>query len=319
MNLNKYIIGLLAVGGIFCFQACSDESYDVEGSSLNQVYINMNRWSSTENLQNAFVYEVMRPPVGSTLKSGPEKVKIGVRSTKVASEDITVTLDIDKNTFIGNYSSFPNGVNISLDKHTLTIPAGSMLSSDSVTVEIEDGKWDEFADDSYLLPLKIISVSNAELSEGHSLAYLVVNTAFTNCVEGATSVEGTLVSDRSSWTATYKGADAGRVFFDGNNRSYISQDRSNVELIVDLSKECTGISGFRLTHYGSWYSCSSATVSISVDGESYMNQGSVSLPSYSSPQYIRFYENVNARYLKLDLAPGGYGVVLTEFDMYQNN
>lgn len=194
-----------------------------------------------------------------------------------------------------------------------------MLSSDSVTVEIEDGKWDEFADDSYLLPLKIISVSNAELSEGHSLAYLVVNTAFTNCVEGATSVEGTLVSDRSSWTATYKGADAGRVFFDGNNRSYISQDRSNVELIVDLSKECTGISGFRLTHYGSWYSCSSATVSISVDGESYMNQGSVSLPSYSSPQYIRFYENVNARYLKLDLAPGGYGVVLTEFDMYQNN
>ena len=313
MNLNKYIIGLLAVGGIFCFQACSDESYDVEGSSLNQVYINMNRWSSTENLQNAFVYEVMRTPVGSTLKSGPEKVKIGVRSTKVASEDITVTLDIDKNTFIGNYSSFPNGVNISLDKHTLTIPAGSMLSSDSVTVEIEDGKWDEFADDSYLLPLKIISVSNAELSEGHSLAYLVVNTAFTNCVEG------TLVSDRSSWTATYKGADAGRVFFDGNNRSYISQDRSNVELIVDLSKECTGISGFRLTHYGSWYSCSSATVSISVDGESYMNQGSVSLPSYSSPQYIRFYENVNARYLKLDLAPGGYGVVLTEFDMYQNN
>ena len=151
------------------------------------------------------------------------------------------------------------------------------------------------------------------------MAYLVVNTAFTNCVEGATSVEGTLVSDRSSWTATYKGADAGRVFFDGNNRSYISQDRSNVELIVDLSKECTGISGFRLTHYGSWYSCSSATVSISVDGESYMNQGSVSLPSYSSPQYIRFYENVNARYLKLDLAPGGYGVVLTEFDMYQNN
>ena len=148
MNLNKYIIGLLAVGGIFCFQACSDESYDVEGSSLNQVYINMNRWSSTENLQNAFVYEVMRTPVGSTLKSGPEKVKIGVRSTKVASEDITVTLDIDKNTFIGNYSSFPNGVNISLDKHTLTIPAGSMLSSDSVTVEIEDGKWDEFADDS---------------------------------------------------------------------------------------------------------------------------------------------------------------------------
>ena len=29
MNLNKYIIGLLAVGGIFCFQACSDESDDV--------------------------------------------------------------------------------------------------------------------------------------------------------------------------------------------------------------------------------------------------------------------------------------------------
>ena len=61
------------------------------------------------------------------------------------------------------------------------------------------------------------------------------------------------------------------------------------------------------------------STALGLEAQSYMNQGSVSLPSYSSPQYIRFYENVNARYLKLDLAPGGYGVVLTEFDMYQNN
>ncbi len=319
MNLKKYIIGLLVVGGTLCFQACSDESYDVEGSSLNQVYINMNRWSSTDNLQNAFVYDVVRTPIGSTLKNGPEEVKIGVRSTKVASEDITVTLDIDKNMSTGNYSSFPKEVNVSLDKRTLTIPAGSMLSSDSVTVKIEDGKWEKFADGSSLLPLKVTSVSNAALSEGHSLSYLVVNKVFTNCVEGATSVEGTLVSDRSAWTATYKGKDAGRVFFDRNQWSFISQDYSNVELVVNLSKEYTGISGFRLTHYARWYSCSSATIFISMDGENWINKGSVSLPSYSSPQYIRFYEKVNARYLKLDLVPDGNGVVLGEFDMYQNN
>ena len=50
--------------------------------------------SSTEYPQNTFVYEVLRTPIGSSLESGPEIVKVGVRSTKVASKDITVHINI---------------------------------------------------------------------------------------------------------------------------------------------------------------------------------------------------------------------------------
>ena len=167
---------MLVVVGLFSLQSCDDESYDIEGSNQNYVYINVNRWTSTEYPQNTFVYEVLRTPIGSSLESGPEIVKVGVRSTKVASKDITVTLDIDNCASIGEFSSFPDGVKVTLDKKELVIPAGSMLSSDSVTIEIEDGKWSEFVNTSYLLPLKVTSVSNAALSETHSSAYLAVST-----------------------------------------------------------------------------------------------------------------------------------------------
>lgn len=318
MSLNKYNIGLLAVAGILSFLSCSDDSYDVEGSSSNYVYINMNRWSSTDNLRNTFVYEVQHTPVGSTLQSGPETVKVGVRSTKVASQNITVTLDIDKTVSIGDYSSFPDGVNVSLDKRTLTIPAGSMLSSDSVTVEIEEGKWSEFVDASCLMPLKITSVSNATLSGDHSSAYVAIHTNFTNCVAGATSVEGTLLSDRSAWTATNNGADTGKVLFDGNARTYASQDKSST-VIIDLHSVYQNIAGFRMTFYSRSYCLSGATVYTSSTGEDYEFQGSVDI-ARATPQYIRFYKNVNARYIKLELLPysSSYGIVLTEFDMYQN-
>ena len=90
MKINMHILGLLVVVGLFSLQSCDDESYDIEGSNQNYVYINVNRWTSTEYPQNTFVYEVLRTPIGSSLESGPEIVKVGVRSTKVASKDITV-------------------------------------------------------------------------------------------------------------------------------------------------------------------------------------------------------------------------------------
>lgn len=319
MKINTHILGLLVVVGLFSLQSCDDESYDIEGSNQNYVYINVNRWTSTEYPQNTFVYEVLRTPIGSSLESGPKIVKVGVRSTKVASKDITVTLDIDNCASIGEFSSFPDGVKVTLDKKELVIPAGSMLSSDSVTIEIEDGKWSEFVNTSYLLPLKVTSVSNAALSETHSSAYLAVSTSFTNCVPGATSVEGTLISDRSAWTATNNGVDVGTTLFDGNTRTYPSQDASST-VIVNLNGVYQNITGIRLQYYSRNYSLSSAAVYTSeTGGEDYEYQGNVTF-SRATPQYIRFYGAVSARYVKLELLPysSGYGIVLSEFDMYQN-
>lgn len=319
MKINTYILGLLVVVGLFSFQSCDDENYDVVGSSQNYVYINANRWNSVVYPQNSFVYEVLRTPVGSNLVSAPEIVKVGVRSTKVASKDIKVTLDIDKSVSIGEFSTFPDGVKVTLDKKELTIPAGSMVSSDSVVIKIENGKWSEFIEATYLLPLKITSVSSAALSESHSSAYLAVSSSFTNCVAGATSVEGTLVSDRSAWTATNNGADTGTVLFDGNARTYPSQNTTST-VIVDLHSMYRNMTGIRLTFYSRNYSLSSAAVYTSATGgEDYEYQGRVDF-SRATPQYIRFYGAVDARYIKLDLvaSSSSYGIILSEFDMYQN-
>lgn len=190
-----------------------------------------------------------------------------------------------------------------------------MQSTDSVKLEIEDGKWSEFVDDSYLLPLKITSVSNAKLSGEHSSAYIVVNSSYSNCVAGATSVEGALISDRSAWTATLDGVDTGKNLFDGNTRTY---NRGNV-MVVDLQSEVEAISGFKMTFYSQSYCLSYVTVYTSNDGENYECQGAVNV-ARSASQYIRFYGSISARYIKLELSPynSTRGVRFAEFDVYQN-
>lgn len=50
-EINTHILGLLVVVGLFSLQSCDDESYDIEGSNQNYVYINVNRWTSTEYSQ----------------------------------------------------------------------------------------------------------------------------------------------------------------------------------------------------------------------------------------------------------------------------
>ena len=39
MKINTHILGLLVVVGLFSLQSCDDESYDIEGSNQNYVYI----------------------------------------------------------------------------------------------------------------------------------------------------------------------------------------------------------------------------------------------------------------------------------------
>ena len=41
MKINTHILGLLVVVGLFSLQSCDDESYDIEGSNQNYVYINI--------------------------------------------------------------------------------------------------------------------------------------------------------------------------------------------------------------------------------------------------------------------------------------
>ncbi len=59
MKINTYILGLLAVAGLFSFQSCDDESYDVVGNPDNLIYFPPkgqfnNTFSSCRNLYGGF-------------------------------------------------------------------------------------------------------------------------------------------------------------------------------------------------------------------------------------------------------------------------
>ena len=51
MKINTHILGLLVVVGLFSLQSCDDESYDIEGSNQNYVYINVRKDSAGSYLR----------------------------------------------------------------------------------------------------------------------------------------------------------------------------------------------------------------------------------------------------------------------------
>lgn len=314
---NKYTFCSLFMVAAMGFSACSDDTYDVVGDPENRVYMKTGGWSDDGTLQNVYTLDVLRTPVSATLESGSRKIKLGVRSTKPTATDVKVTLELDKDTVIDGYSVFPSGVNVTLDKNELTIPTSTMASVDSITLSIEDGKWELFVDKTYALAVKLTSVSNAILSEEYDYAYILLKSTYTNLAD-ATSLEGTQIEDRNDWTCTVNSSVSGARLFDGNKRTYPGQFGGTPTYEIDLNKVYNKITGFMLTHYNRWYGASVATVYTSLTGDSYESQGTVSL-SAASTQYIRFYQEIDARYIKIVLTPiySNYGNVMTEFNMYR--
>lgn len=311
----KYSLVALGITSVFIFQSCDSESYDVKGETQNLVYINLQEWSPVDCPKNTFLFNVFRTPISAELINGGD-VELDVQCTKPASQDIKVTFEIDRNVQLEGYSPFPDDVKVTLDKTELVIPQGEMLSSDKIILSVEDGKWGLFTEDVYLLPIKITSVSHAELSQSLSSAYLAVKTDYTNCVNGATSVAGTKIADRSTWKAVIDGEDAGTAIFDGSTSTYNSFSSCTFE--VDLQNVQQGISGIQFNFSNQNYSLSAATVYTSTTGSGdYELQGSTSI-SRSTSQYVRFYAPVDARYIKIELtAYSTRGIRLSEFNLYK--
>lgn len=317
-KLWKYSLAALGMASAFVFHSCDSDVYDVEGETQNIVYMNLQEWSPVDCPKNTFLFNVFRTPVSAELTSGGE-VKLGVHCTQPASQDIKVTFEIDKGASVEGYTAFPTNVAVALDKTELVIPQGEMSSSEKITVSVEDGKWGMFQEDLYLLPIRITSVSHAELSQLLSSAYIAVKSDYTNCMNGATSVPGTMLEDRSAWKATVDGEDAGGNMFDGATNTYKAFNSGTFE--VDLQSVHQNISGMRFDFSSRNYSIVAATVYTSATGTGdYELQGSVSM-TRNTPQYIRFYGPVSARYVKIEMTEynSRYGLRLTEFNLFQES
>ncbi len=326
-KLNNIAILLVAFVAIL-LQSCSKEdTYDVVGSKENKVYINIQSWNPINMPKNSVIYNVTNTPVGSFL-DGTESIvlKFPVKCTHVASNDIKVKFEIDKISDLDGFSGLPDGVTVKIINNELTIPKGSMSSKDSITVSLESESLELLSSNvSYVVPVKIASVSNASISSNLSSTYLVLKTEYSNCVNLATSISGTALTGRTSWLASLNVAlsfgSLANMFDARTNTYWFVSPAKECQLTVNLTTLHANITGIRIHSFSTSYSLNAIEVSSSIDGENWVNQGNVTLSTATAYQYIRFYEPINAQYLRLKIKGwrSARYVVISEFDVYVSN
>jgi hypothetical protein len=321
MRIYKYIA--------FCFAAvvflsCSkDKTYDVTGSAENKVFINVHSWSPINTPDNSFHFNVTQTPGRSILSDVTTiSAKFAAQCTLPASSDIQVSFQIDTSLITTGHTALPSGVTLDMDKTSLTIPKGATSSTDSITLSIDTAKLGLLPVGSYMIPVKMSSVAGAQSASILQSVYIIVDVAYSNCVNGATSLAGTALTGRTSWTATLSatlGSGTLANMFDGNTKTYwYVTPATACELNVNMNSLRSNITGIRLNSYSTSYSLQTMSVSSSVDGVTWTSQGNVTLSTAATYQYIQFYSPINAQYLKLNITgwKSATYVIMAEFDVY---
>lgn len=305
------------------FTSCSEEvTYDVVGSRENKVFLNTQLWSPV-GVTNGVVFNITKTPLEVIIQDAEKiETKIVARCTKPAETDIRVQFAYDPSLVEEGYASLPQGVNLLMDRETLTIPRGATHSQDTLKLTPE-GDLLHFEPGSYMASVTITSAGETDVDERRS-ASLVIKVEFNNIEQGASSLPGTAI-ERSGWSATLGTANADNLF-DGNNSTYSSSSTLPLMLDVDMGSLKENITGIRLQNQSRYYAMSAANVYIreSELGD-FQLQGSVtlSMPSNTSgyPQYIKFIGPVKARYIRLEILSFLYGTRyaarLSEFMPYQ--
>jgi hypothetical protein len=320
----KYMAAGLLVAAAFLLQSCSkDEAFDVTGSSENVVYINTQSFSPVDAPKNSFLFNVTNTPVSSTIVNASKiEVKFTVQCTQTAAEDIRVKLELDNSLVTDGYSALPSGITTTMDKTELVIPKGANISNDSITISV-DGDLQLLHAGKYMLPSKIVSVTGARTSANTNLsaAYVVVKAAFTNGVYAA-SAPGTIVSKNGlGWTAKINGNNQPNIVDNSTSTYYNSGASPAFPLTMEIdTKSARTIKGFQLRNYSANYAIREVNVytSNAATPTDYVLQGRVALTS-AAQQYIRFYEAVECRYVKVEIL-GGYNstgqIVISDFNVY---
>jgi len=213
---------------------------------------------------------------------------------------------------------------VTIEHSTVTIPADSLISKDSVTVSVPKEALPNLTESGgYLIPVVIRSAegANSAVSINMSLTYMAVtiSTDKDNIWDTATSSDiiGSLVSSRTSWSATlnlnggtqYSMSGSADKMFDGidsySSRWYCYASK-NPTITIDLGKEYN-ITGLYISPTSP---ARNSIFSLSKDGQTWSEQGKVT----SSVNNIIFYSAVTARYIKWDL--GTYYWSIYEFNIY---
>lgn len=323
------VAGVLSVLGT---TSCNDdESYDFPGDSMNRVYIK-------PYTGNDFL--IVHTPVMSTSSLD---LKIPVYVTRGHSENIKATLVVDNslidayNTANGtSYEALPEQA-LLVENPTVTIPAGSYSSADSLHLSINEEVVSQLRSETgYIIPVKLVSAEggNAAISTNMVSSYVVagveVKTGMVNEEASDEDTQGTLVSERSGWTAYIEEADGVTVngevasLFDGNSSSEWSASSSQPFHVVFDMQETQNVTAVTAwySYYG-WYDyCSfpeGTRMEYSQNGTDWQELGT--LP-YIYGKNVVLYAPVPMRYIRAEIPviSNWYGeeasITIGEFNVY---
>ncbi|WP_316788364.1 BT_3987 domain-containing protein [Pedobacter frigoris] len=327
---NKYTALFVLAASMFV--SCSKEkTFDFNGDSVNRVYFNIG--SYTVKNYNGYAFSIKHTPIGSI--GDDIKAAFPARITQEAAENVKVSYAID-NSLIQtynaekgtNYVAVPAGI-LDVSTAELTIPQGRMNSTDSLKVAVPKEKMSQLTAAGYLVPLKITSVNgakNTEVSTNANTVYVVISTKQTNLYDApvAADITGTLNAVRTGWTATLdatlSSGSLPNMFDAGTNTSWYITPAKSVNLVVNMNGSITGITAVRFHTSSTNYYLTTANVSTSADGVTWVSQGAATFSIINAYQYIKFYAPVTARYIKLEVTgwrSGSARIMFTDFNIYR--
>ncbi len=308
-RIVKYtVIGLAAVTMATMASCSDDEHYDIRGLKENIAFLDKPN-TVTDGT-------VLKTPVGvfatfSGSISGKTSLAVNKATTLTVGIDNSLVdaYNTDNDT---HYGHLPDGV-VTFDKTTLTIPAGSMASEDTIKLSIDPKAIEALNDTAgYILPIVIRSVEgDAKPSSVAAVRYVHLNYMVTTSLinDNATEFAGAKadLSQMTCIAATNLDPDGLSGLAGGGWRARwnFTGDDTSASFTLDLGASHQ-IAGF----YISSYVLKNAKVSISTDNQTWTEVSetsghkAVSQYDYSTYQYMQeyvLYAPLQARYFKAEL------------------
>lgn len=300
--MKKIMIkGLLGIALLAQFSCSEKEHFDVTGDNVNRIFVN-----TRSSYVNEVSFNVIHTPIGNM--GDDVAIKIPVRATMPVSSSTRVTLALDP-TLLDSYNAqqqtaykaVPANL-LEIGNGDLTIPSGATLSTDSISIKVRDIA--ALTESSYLIPLKITSISgaaDADISGNLSTVFLRIHTRRTNVYDSPTSVPGTLITDRTGWTAQVAPAPtAGQVawmFNTSTTQHWTLAPAAQCDIDVNMGSIKEGVQGIRMVSANN-YRVTQVETFTSLDGVTWDSQG-ISTVSNSNNQFIRFYAPVRAHHTRI--------------------
>lgn len=325
MKKNKIQVLLFVLFSIGLSACSNDDIYDFPGTSENLVYV-----KSSTNTVNSFdlaKFKVYHTPVGS---QSDLNVKFPVFAIMKATKSISAQVSID-NSLVDAYNSehsteykkVPENV-VVFENGTLTIPAGDMISKDSVSVSLNGNNLKSLEVGNYIIPITLKTVEGAKPSSNRNRIFLLVNVDedSDNIWDNGVSSGNLLTTNRSTWTLEFapnysaSGGEMSKVF-DGIvgsnwNDSWYCNLKQNTTVIIDMKSEQANVAGLYIKDM-----LSNSNFSYSNDKQNWTNLGKVS----GTRSQIVFYSPISARYIKWEIpvktSSWGTYISLFEISIYQ--